>query len=102
MPTKIRKRKVRRLAALAAAALGVFSLNGAYAASVSYILDQSNALPDGNDYLRVTIEDGLNGAIDFTVEVLSALSNLASGNFGMQSFGFNVDQGDTDATNVIV
>ena len=61
---------------------------GARAASVSYFLDQSNALPDGNDYLKVTIDDeGSAGAINFTVDVLSALT--PGSNFGIQKFSFN-------------
>ena len=71
----------------------------ANAASVSYILDQSNALPDGTPYLQVTVADGANGAIDFTVQVLSALSSIAASNFGIQSFAFNVD-GSAEGANV--
>lgn len=58
------------------------------AASVSYFLDQSNALPGGIDYLQVTLDDeGIAGAINFTVTTLSALT--AGSNFGIQSFAFN-------------
>jgi hypothetical protein len=62
------------------------------AASVSYVLDQSNAdsaLPDGTPYLLVTIADGAAGAIDFTVSILPLLQAIAGNHFGMQSFGFN-------------
>jgi hypothetical protein len=62
------------------------------AASISYVLDQSNAesaLPDGTPYLRVTIADGIAGAIDFTVSILSSLQGIAGNHFGMQSFAFN-------------
>ena len=65
------------IAGFMVASLGVLMLNASFAASVSYVLDQSGALPDGNDYVKVTIADGLDGAIDFTVEVLSALTDLA-------------------------
>lgn len=65
----------------------------AQAASISYLLDQSNALPDGTNYLQVTVADGMDGAIDFTVEVLGPLSSIADGNFGMTSFAFNVIAG---------
>lgn len=62
----------------------------AQAASVSYILDQSNALTDDVNYLQVTIADGAEGAIDFTVETLDSLLGIAGDNFGIQSFAFNV------------
>lgn len=63
------------------------------AASLSYFLDHSNRLTDGPNYLQVTVADGLDGAIDFTVEVLEPLLDIAGRNFGIQSFYFNV-QGD--------
>jgi hypothetical protein len=73
----------------------------AHSASVSYILNQSNALADGVDYLKVTLSDGAAGAINFKIEVLSALQDLACGNFGIQSFAFNIVGGtDTQARNV--
>ena len=60
------------------------------AALVSYDLDQSNELPDGHAYLRVTIDDqGLAGRINFNVSVLSPLLTIADQNFGLQKFGFN-------------
>jgi hypothetical protein len=63
------------------------------AASVSYVLDQSNVLADGVPYLQVTVADGAEGAIDFTVQVLPSLSSHAGENFGIQSFAFNVAPG---------
>ena len=45
-------------------------------------------------FLQVRITDGRDGAIDFGVEVLGPLGVLAGGNFGIQSFGFNVAAGD--------
>lgn len=72
----------------------------ARAASVSYFLDQSNTLPDGTPYLQVTISDGIDGAIDFTVEVLDSLASTAGSNFGIQSFAFNVAGGDAGAVNI--
>jgi len=62
----------------------------AHAASVTYVLDQSNVLPDGVGYLQVQVADGSDGAIDFTVQVLNSLSDMAAGNFGIQAFAFNV------------
>ena len=61
------------------------------AASVSYFLDQSNKLADGINYLKVTISDeGALGAIDFRVEALQPLLDLAGENFGIKKFGFNI------------
>lgn len=74
--------------ASAVLALGIVAAP-AQAASVSYFLDKSNDLSDGTNYLKVTISDGLAGAIDFTVETLSPLSSIAGSNYGIQDFGFN-------------
>ncbi len=68
-----------------------------YANSVSYFLDQSNeaALPDGTNYLTVTIDDmGGTGAsgddiITFTVATVGGAFNPGT-NFGIQTFGFNI------------
>jgi len=60
------------------------------AATISYFLDQSNTLPDGTNYLQVTIDDeGVAGEINFTVTLLSPLTSIADTNFGIQKFGFN-------------
>lgn len=63
---------------------------GACAATVSYVLDQSNALPDGVDYLTVTISDNVQGQLDFWVDSQSPLTDIAGDNFGIQKFAFNV------------
>ena len=60
------------------------------AATVSYILDQSNLLEDGVDYLSVTLSNENEGQLDFWVEPQSALSDIAGENFGIQSFAFNI------------
>lgn len=68
----------------------------ANAASVTYLLDQSNIapLPDGNSYLTVTIDDegGIGAAgdsiITFTVQTVSGAFTPIPGAFGIQSFGF--------------
>jgi hypothetical protein len=60
----------------------------AHAASVSYFLDQSNALPDGSNYLQVTLTEA-DGGVDFRVQTLAPLNDVAGGNFGIQEFGFN-------------
>lgn len=75
--------------------IGVFGSVSANAASVSYFLDQSNEnilLPDGNNYLQVTIDDqGAMGTVDqlinFTVEIVAG-SAIAGA--GIDKFGFNV------------
>lgn len=69
--------------------LAMMGFGTAHAASVSYFLDQSNVLPDGVNYLKVTIDDeGLAGAINFSVDALDAAFNPSS-NFGIQAFAFN-------------
>lgn len=90
---------VKGFAFSAAAAL---CLTGpAQAASISYYLDQSDvmALPDGNNYLKVTIADGVDGAIDFTVEAQPALLAQTGGHFGIRAFAFNTSHAQflTDA-----
>lgn len=77
--------------AWAACAVAIFTTAQVEAASVSYFLDQSNRLPDGTDYLKVTIDDqGAPGAINFTIQDLASLSNPAICNLsGILEFGFN-------------
>lgn len=64
------------------------------AAMVSYMLDQTNGnptLPDGVDYLQLTIDDaGTTGTLHFTVTALGPLTSMAAANFGIHQFGFNV------------
>jgi len=77
----------------------------AQAASVSVILDQSNQenlLPDGSEYLMVTISDGADGAIDFSIETLDELFNVSQGsNYGIQSFAFNFGDSGATAGNIV-
>ena len=61
----------------------------ANATTVTYILDQSNVLADDVDYLSVMISDNTQGQLDFRVSTLSALSDQAGNNYGIQSFGLN-------------
>ncbi len=66
----------------------------AQASSISYYLDQSNALPNGVNYAQVTISDSTTtpGNIDFNVQVNTSAFSVSSGaNFGMQDFSFNYD-----------
>lgn len=75
----------------AALLMGLFSATATQAASISYFLDQSNKLADGVNYLKVTIsDDRAPGVIDFSVEILQPLLDLAGDNFGIQKFAFNV------------
>jgi hypothetical protein len=61
-----------------------------HAATVSFALDQSNALPDGVDYLVVTISDDVEGQLDFWVDAQSPLTDIAGENFGIQKFTFSI------------
>ncbi len=74
----------------------------AQSATMSYYLNQSNSLPDGVNYLQVTISDeNIAGDIDFSVQVLSDAFSVSGDNFGMQTFAFNYDLGLTiDAANI--
>jgi hypothetical protein len=67
-------------------------LDSVEAATLSYFLDQSNqtsVLPDGTDYLKVTLTS-TGTAVNFTVDILQSLTNRSGGsNFGLDSFGFN-------------
>ena len=69
----------------------LFVVTRTEATTVQYTLEQSNTLEDGIDYLLVTISDDQPGQLDFLVETQSALSEKAGGNFGIASFGFNLD-----------
>src|SRR5262245_47149608 len=67
-------------------------------------MDQSNVpvLPDGTNYLQVTIRDGVDavglslngyttvaGDVAFQIQTLAALSQYAQNKFGLDSFAFN-------------
>ena len=79
---------------VAATIMAMWTGTPAFAASVSYYLDQSNEntfLPDGTNYLKVTISD-VGDDIAFLVETLPPLSGNAGTNYGIQGFGFNTSQ----------
>jgi hypothetical protein len=86
--------------------LGLVAPQAARSASISYVLDQTNidAAPivDGTPYARVTIDDATPGALTFTVTLLAPLTSIASANFGIQDFGFNIVGANTvqDSGNV--
>lgn len=72
------------------------------AAPLSYILDQSNDLDDGIGYIQVTVDNGVDGAIDFTVTPLPSLLALATDKFEIRAFAFNVAEGvDATGDNVV-
>jgi hypothetical protein len=86
---------IRRISAITwtVVVLWLVSAAPAQAASVSYILDQSNRFPDGANYLKVTIDDeGQAGAINFHLETLDSLVDLACAKFSILKFGFNGDE----------
>ena len=72
--------------------------------TISFYLDQSNALTDGVNYAQVTISDSLDtaGDIDFVIELLDPAFTVNGWNFGMQNFAFNYDDALTiDELNII-
>lgn len=75
--------------------LGLAAAGNVSAASLTYVLDQSDVLPDDTGYLQVTISDGLDGAIDFNVRILDPLGDVAGDRFGIQKFSFNLAPGAT-------
>lgn len=80
--------------------LWLFAAGAAQAASVSYYLDQSSRLPDGTNYLKVTVDDeGAPGAINFHVQALDPVTGLACDNSGFLKFAFNGD--DLGKSNIL-
>lgn len=71
----------------------MFTALPAHAASVSFFLDQSNALPDGTNYLSVTLTENSSGGVDFLVKTLAPLNDIAGSHFGIQKFGFSFVDG---------
>lgn len=80
----------RRIASLLGAAL-LAAVPAAQAAPLSFFLDRSNKLADGINYAQVTIADGADGAIDFTVTPLQPLLDLGGDKFEIRQFAFNLD-----------
>lgn len=81
-----------RLLTSLVAVLGLHALTAAeaYAETVTYNLNQSNAdtvLADGVNYLQVSIASNLPGTASFTVTPVYAFTQ--GSNYGLQSFGFN-------------
>src|SRR5262245_9548594 len=95
---------MRRCIQVAAAAAAIGLAGHAHASMVSFFLDQSNisGLPDGTNYLQVTIWDGadaigktatgytaVSGDVFFEVKTLPALNQYAGNKFGIDEFAFN-------------
>ncbi len=78
----------------------------ASASSISMFMNLSNnqeVYPDGTNYLEVTISDGNNGDIDFSVTTLGALHNLVPdwNNFGISAFKFNFGSSGATINNIL-
>ena len=95
---------MRKCIAVATAAATLGLAGHAHAAMVSFYLNQSNVsvLPDGTNYLMLTIWDGadaigkvvngytaVSGDVVFEVQTLPALSQYAQNKFGLDTFAFN-------------
>lgn len=80
---------LRRLFKVAFTCLLLAGTGVASANTVNYILDQSNVLGDGVDYISVMISDDTEGQLDFVVTTLSPLSGQSEENYGIQAFGLN-------------
>lgn len=87
------RRSLSTVVAACAAATLLLGVTPAFAAGLNFILDQSNSLPDGKDYMEVAISEGDGGSIDFLVTPLNFLTDHANRHFGIQLFGFNVGDG---------
>lgn len=88
-----------------AAILALMLVPQVQAASVSVTMNQTDVdvLPDGIDYLQVTISDGIDGAIDFAVNILSALTDINMGsNFGIEDFTLNLGASAATAANFLL
>jgi hypothetical protein len=93
------------LAIVLAITTGGLFASPAQAASVPVNLDTSNALgtnPAGVDFLFVTVSDGLDGAVDFRVEINPALNTTGGSDPGIQAFSFNFGDLGVTADNLVL
>lgn len=64
------------------------------AASITYVLNQTNAdagsLLDGTQFGTVTIDNDIANSLRFTVTLSTSLTSIAGSNFGIDNFAFNV------------
>lgn len=90
----------------AAALLALMLVPQVQAASVSVTMTETavdDLLPDGWDYLSVTVSDGVDGAIDFSVEILPTLLDINSGsNFGIEDFVLNIGSSAVTLANLVL
>lgn len=98
---------VRRLTTSMLAGIALILSTAANAASVSVFMNLSNnqeVYPDGTNYIEVTISDGNNGDIDFSVATLGPLQNFVPdwNNFGITSFKFNFGSSGATIDNILV
>ncbi len=93
------------LAIVLAITTGGLFASQAQAASVQTNLNTSNALgtnPAGVDFLFVTVSDGLDGAVDFRVEINPALDTKGKSDQGIQAFSFNFGDLGITADNLVL
>lgn len=95
--------RLRGLITAAILALAAMPMIDAEAATASYYLDQSDisSMPDGTNYLEVTLTSNSAGSVDFSISPVFGFSEGA--NFGLQSFGFNYAGSNTlSASNFVL
>jgi len=83
--------------------LGLITAN---AATQTYVLNESNSLPDGVNYATVTLSDGADASnleyVDFLVEVTTSAFTPVGDNFGMDKFYFNINKAlSVTAANIV-
>ncbi|MDH5515444.1 MAG: VPLPA-CTERM sorting domain-containing protein [Gammaproteobacteria bacterium] len=85
---------IRNITSIITAGLSLLFATCVQAASVSYILDQSDRFDDDVDYISVTIsDDAEEGMLSVTVNMLPALRSLLGDNAGIEAFSFNLGDG---------
>jgi hypothetical protein len=100
--TNARRIAARFVASLSAAVVAIVAVAPVQAASLTYVLDRASTIPDDVPYIQVTVADGADGAIDFTVTPLQPLLDLATNKFEIRAFAFNIADGiDATRANVI-
>jgi hypothetical protein len=82
---------------------GSFLTAPAFASGVQVYLDKSNSnqkYPDGTNYLKVSINDGIDGNIEFRVETINPLKLQTGNKSGLQSFSFNFGDSGASVKNI--
>jgi hypothetical protein len=69
-------------------ALAALCVLPAQAASIAFTLNQSNRLPDGTDYLSVTLTE-TGAGVNLTVTTLAPLNDIAAHRFGVRRLAFD-------------